>query len=647
VCGFAGFIKTRGGETERLLANANAMADAISHRGPDDSGAWSDSNSGFAVAHRRLSIIDLSREGHQPMISASGRFVAAYNGEVYNFRELRSELEALGNVFRGTSDTEVVLAAWDAWGGPATAKRLNGMFALAVWDTQDRVLTLVRDRLGIKPLYWGQFDGAFLFGSDLSALSAHPDWRPKLNRHAATAYFRYAHIPGSASIYDGVSQLSPGTFLTIGSDNVAAVSSYWDLGAATVGRQDDRAHLSDEDAITTLESKVDDSVRRQMVADVPVGAFLSGGIDSSLVVAHMQSHSPQPVHTFTIGFREEAFSEASYARTVAEQIGTKHTELFLTSADVLENIQAISSVHAEPFADPSQIPTYFVSELARTQVKVVLSGDGGDELFGGYNRHLFAARYWPWLAKIPFPLRAAIMKRILAVPPRSWNRIGDIIKAGRSGDIGDAVHKFANALGSDSSSALYRGFVSRCQSPENLLLNGLETEQPDWEDDPLAAETSLVDRMRYLDTRNYLSGDILTKVDRASMAHSLETRVPLLDHGLLEFAWSLSPRQLIRRRQSKWLMRQALLRQMPAVIANRHKMGFDLPLATWLRGPLRDWAESLLSEKALSDGNILNPAPVREIWSAHLSGRRNMQNQLWSLLMFQMWFEKNQNLEIF
>lgn len=634
-----------------MAATVTRMTETLRHRGPDDGGVWVDEKAGIALGHRRLSIIDLSPEGHQPMLSACGRFVVVFNGEIYNYREIRKELEAgSGNDrvrWRGHSDTEVMLAAISRWGLEGSLDRFNGMFAFALWDRETRTLHLVRDRLGEKPLYYGLMGETFLFGSELKALRAHPDFRAEIDRGALGLFFRHNYVPSPYSIYENVSKLSPGTRLAVAREKRGGLPSplpYWEgKRAAEEGIRDPFTGTSDE-AVTAFESILRDSVSMRMESDVPLGAFLSGGIDSSTVVALMQAESRRPVKTFTVGFGEKGFDEAGHARAVAAHLGTDHTEVFVTPQDALAVIPRLPFMYDEPFADSSQIPTFLISEVARRYVTVSLSGDGGDELLGGYNRYAWGRRIWRTVGWMPPRLRKMGARALTVLAPQTWDglfdRMAPVLPAAiRQRTPGDKLHKLAGVLAAEDPGALYLDLISHWKNPSDVVLGGSErptalTDRRRW-----GEALDFTRQMMYLDMVTYLPDDILTKVDRASMGVSLEARVPLLDHRVVEFAWRLPLSMKIRKGRGKWLLRQILHRYVPAGLVERPKMGFGVPIDAWLRGPLREWAESLLDEERLRREGFLHPAPIRRKWREHLSGRRNWQYYLWDVLMFQAWLE--------
>ena len=640
MCGIAGVLVPTGHSRERLERDASAMADCMAHRGPDDHGLWSDVEAGIALTHRRLSIVDLSPAGHQPMISADGRFVISYNGEVYNFQDLRPELEARGIVFRGHSDTEVMLEAFAAYGVAPTVKRLIGMFAIAVWDRRERTLTLVRDRLGIKPLYWAKFGGLFMFGSELKALRAYPGWEPRIDRSAVASYMRFNYVPAPLTIYQGVHKLEPGTILTLPWGGEPKTERFWDARQIARAGLTDPLRAGDAEITERLETLLLDAVKRRMVADVPVGAFLSGGVDSSTVVALMQAANAGPVRTYSIGFDIDGYDEAKHAAAVAQHLQTEHTELTVTAKDALDVVPHLPDYYDEPFADSSQIPTYLVSAMTRRHVTVALSGDGGDELFGGYNRYRLAQRFWRTLSMLPQPVRHSLAQGLRALPPDRWSRLSEILpQQVRPRQAGDKLHKLASILALDDVGALYRRLVTQWD-PATVMPGENEPKGVLW--DPTLANdfAGSLERMQFLDLVTYLPDDILTKVDRASMAVGLEARVPLIDHRVVEFAWRIPRRDLVRDGLSKWPLRQVLYRHVPRALIERPKTGFSIPLGEWLRGPLRDWAENMLAESRLREAGLVDPAPIRRAWSEHLGGKHNWQHPLWGVLMLEAWRER-------
>ena len=647
MCGLTGYWKASGHSSEAAGAIVGTMAQQIAHRGPDDQGVWTDANAGIALAHRRLSILDLSPQGHQPMLSHCGRYVIAFNGEVYNFAVIRDELEqaTLAPVWHGHSDTEVMLAAIAAWRLEAALKKFVGMFAFALWDRKASTLTLARDRLGEKPLYYGWHGEVFLFGSELKALKAHPAFRAEIDRDALTLFLRHNAIPAPYSIYQGIHKLPPGTFLQLhAGQKDARPVAYWSARSVAEAGQRNLFRGSDAEAVAELERLLGQAVGGQMVADVPLGAFLSGGIDSTTVVALMQAQSARPVKTFTIGFNEAGYNEAEHAHAVARHLGTEHTELYITPQDAMDVIPSLSAIHDEPFADSSQIPTCLVSRLARQHVMVSLSGDGGDELFGGYNRYFWARNIWRKLGWAPRPLRAALAGVLTTLPPAAWNtafqQLGRWLPAGlRYANPGDKLHKAAEILAVRSPEEIYLGLVSHWKNPAQLVPGSHEP--PTLLTDP-THQANLPDfehRMMYLDMVTYLPDDILTKVDRAAMSVSLETRVPLLDHRVVEFAWTLPLDMKIRHGEGKWLLRQVLYRHVPQAMMERPKMGFGVPIDVWLRGPLKAWAAALIEPGRLTREGFFDPAPIQRKWAEHQSGSRNWSYYLWDVLMFQQWRE--------
>jgi asparagine synthase (glutamine-hydrolysing) len=613
------------------------MADTMLHRGPDAGACWADPNAGFATGHRRLSIVELSEAGAQPMVSQSGRYVISYNGEVYNAAEIRPELESKGYVFRGHSDTEVILEACAEWGVDATVRRLIGMFAFALWDRQARRLWLVRDRLGIKPLYWGRFGRLLLFGSELKALRAHPGWPVEINRDAIASFVRLSYIPAPHSIYRNVYKLPPGAILEVDARNEPRIERFWTLDDVIRGARQNPFGGSDAEAEEALATLLGDAVERRMIADVPLGAFLSGGIDSSTVVSLMQSKSTRPIRTFSIGFQEEEYDEAHHAKAVARHLGTDHTELYVTHDEARDVIPRLSEIYDEPFADSSQIPTYLISALTRRYVTVALSGDGGDELFCGYDRYFHVASMRRYLSTLPRPLRHAASTLIRAVPPATWNGAQRLLPARmRWTNFGSKLYKLANILIQDEDQT-YLQILSQFPEPNEIVNGATEPTAIIASPAAKALMPDFVERMQYLDTLSYLPDDILTKVDRASMAVSLEARVPIIDHRVAELAWRFPARMRLRDGKGKWILRQVLRRYVPDSLIDRPKMGFGVPIDHWLRGPLREWAEDLLSESALARNKLFNPKPIRERWTAHLQGRANYQSSLWNIITMQAW----------
>jgi asparagine synthase (glutamine-hydrolysing) len=638
MCGIAGIL-TLTAARSTLERDALAMADSLAHRGPDDQGIWTDLDAGIALTHRRLSIVDLSPAGHQPMTSADGRFVISYNGEIYNFQEIRPELEARGVKFRGHSDTEVMLEAFAVYGIAPTVKRLIGMFTIAVWDRRERTLTLIRDRLGIKPVYWARIGDLFLFGSELKALRAHPHWTPRIDRNALASFMRHNYIPAPHSIYQGVCKLEQGTILTISAGGEPHVEAFWDARSVAKAGLANPVQGTDRELTDQLETLLLDAVKRRMVADVPVGAFLSGGIDSSTVAALMKASNAGPVQTYSIGFEQAGYNEAAHAAAVARHLGTRHTEMTVTSQDALDVIPRLAEYYDEPFADSSQIPTYLVSAMTRRHVTVALSGDGGDELFGGYTRYQYAARL-SRLRLLPRPLRMAMARMIEALPADRWAKLLSIIPPNmRPAQVGDKLYKLAAVLPIEDDSDLYRRLVTHWQ-PDSVVLDALETKGILWDKHVEADFPALLERMQLFDLTTYLPDDILTKVDRASMAVALEARVPLIDHRVVEFAWRLPRAAKVRGGVSKWILRQVLYRHVPAALVERPKMGFSVPLGEWLRGPLRDWAENLLGEPRLRQAGFFDAAAIRKVWDNHVSGRSNEQYRLWNVLMFEAWRDR-------
>ena len=652
MCGIAGFVGgSWNGDAEARPIVARMKA-SIAHRGPDHSAMWIDGENRVGLAHSRLAILDLSAAGNQPMTSHSGRYVIIYNGEIYNHREIREELASANRApnWAGRSDTETLVAAIDAWGVRGALERATGMFAFGLWDRQERTLVLARDRLGEKPLYYGRQRGAdapFLFGSELKALAEHPQFRKDIDRGALTLLLRYNYIPAPFSIYEGIRKLPAGGLLTLRpGGGEPEIEHYWSGESVAERGVADPLRLSDEDAVEELERRLEHVIAGQMIADVPLGAFLSGGIDSSTIVALMQKLSAGRVKTFTMGSDDKGYNEAGHAKAVAAHLGTDHTELYVSAEEARAVIPRLPQIYDEPFADASQIPTYLVSALARQHVKVSLSSDGGDEMFGGYNRHLFTNALWDRIARVPRPLRAAAARAMTAVPPAAWTRFGNaargmLPKLAQVDRLGDKVHKGARLLDSRSVGELYSGMVSQWTQPGDVVIGATEPPSQVTGLTPPLSGLGPVERMIALDMLGYLADDILVKVDRAAMAVSLETRAPYLDHHLAEFAWRLPLDMKLRDGKTKWILRQLLYRHVPAELVERPKMGFGIPIGAWLRGPLRDWAEALLDERRLRREGYFRPEPIRGLWQSHLRGSSDEQYPLWGVLMFQSWLEAN------
>ena len=640
MCGIAGIVDWRAAtSTDALRSIADAMIETVRHRGPDAGDVWVEAEGGVALGQRRLAIIDLSPGGAQPMHSADRRFVITFNGEIYNYRDIRRELQAAGHSMRSDSDTEVLLEACALWGVEAAIERAIGMFAFALWDRKTRSLTLARDRLGIKPLYYAASPERILFASQLKAFRPAPHWKPTIDEDAVVGYLRHAYIAQPRTIYREAEKLAPGHILTLREGSTSSPKCFWDLrGIAVAGQRRNDPVPDPREAADRLDALLRDSVKLRMIADVPLGAFLSGGIDSSTVVALMQAQSTRAVKTFSIGFHESGYDEAQCAKQVAAHLGTDHTEFYVEPRHALDVIPHLADWFDEPFADPSQIPTYLVSELTRKHVTVALSGDGGDELFAGYNRYVWAERLARAVNLVPRPLRGASAAALRALAPQTWNRLfGFVPAAWRPALPGDKLHKITTLLDNPQLDAIYRRLVSQWERPEEVAAAGREPRGPMW--DPTIARDfhDLVPRMQFLDMITYLPDDILTKVDRATMAVGLEGRVPLLDHRVVAYSWSLPLEFKLRGGRSKWLLRQVLDRYVPRSLIDRPKMGFGVPIDAWLRGPLREWAESLLAPARLASDGFVRVEPVRRAWREHLEGSRNWQYPLWTVLMLQAW----------
>lgn len=655
MCGIAGLFSGMSGDDR--FHRARSMIQALHHRGPDFSDVWCDGDSSMTLAHARLSIVDLSTGGRQPMVSPSGRYVITYNGEIYNFLELRTQLMAAGMRIKGDSDTSVIVAAFDHWGVTESVQRFVGMFAFGVWDREMRCLHIVRDRVGEKPLYYGWVGNGFAFGSELKALQSLDGWAREIDRDSLALYMRHNYIPAPYTIYKQVYKLLPGCHLTLNEESMTRMPEfspwdgedrlcpvrYWSIAeVATHARS--LAGQSEAEWIEGLDSLLRSTIRDKMISDVPLGAFLSGGIDSSTVVALMQAESADPVKTFTIGFAEDGYDEAKYASEIARHLGTDHTELYVSARDALDLIPSLPSMYDEPFSDSSQLPTALVASLTRNHVTVALSGDGGDELFCGYNRYFFANRLWGKVERFPYWSRHMLRTMIHSMSPQRWSGIHGLLKPVlpsrlRVGQFGDKLYKFSDVALHESPREIYKWLISHYKYPQDLVIDSSEPMTVVDRNNHFEAIGDFTERMMLMDTLTYLPDDILVKVDRASMHYSLETRIPFLDHRVIEYAWRLPLDAKIRDGGGKWILRKVLERYVPNELTDRPKMGFGVPIDSWLRGPLKDWAESLLDRDRLRSEGYFDSDDISAKWKEHISGDRNWQYHLWDVLMFQSWLE--------
>jgi len=640
MCGIAGFVDNRGAlNVEDWAPTVAAMATSLHHRGPDDAGVWIDPAAGVALAHRRLSILDVSPAGHQPMMSSCGRWVLSYNGEIYNHDELRDELAAAGRTFRGHSDTEVLVEACAAWGIEATLRKLRGMFAFSVWDRTNRTLTLARGRQGIKPLFWGRFGELFLFASELKALRAHPGWTPEIDRDSLSAYMRWGHVPAPYCIYHGLRKLLPGTFLVLSPGSEPKVSSYWDPVQVAAAAQSDPLQIDEAQALEELNALLGDTVARHMASDVPLGAFLSGGMDSSLIVALMQARSSRPVNTFTVAFQEKRYDESASARAVAKHLGTDHSEVMVTSDDAVELVPEIPYWFDEPLAIRSQIPVMVVSRLARRKVTVALSGDGGDELFGGYPGYYIVRAVHRATGGLPSPLRRLVAGSLDGLIGGLAGLHGIIPAAHRPGLMANRAKQLTAVMRAGGGiSEFYAQLYNTTAG--TLPLIGAAGEHPMRWQGPEHRDIVIdpIDRMGYFALLGTLVDGTLAKVDRASMAQSLEVRVPFLDDRVVEYAWRLPPTlKYNRKAASKHLLRHVLYRYLPPELVDRPKKGFSSPMPVWLRGPLREWAEELLDERILKEEGLFDAPAVRGYWNQHLAANADYWQLAWNILVFRQW----------
>jgi asparagine synthase (glutamine-hydrolysing) len=638
MCGIGGMVDWRAATPPQVLRDVGlAMNDALEHRGPDGAGVWTDAEAGVTLCQRRLAIIDLSPSGAQPMQSTNGRYVITFNGEIYNYHDIRRQLADAGCRLRGDSDTEVLLEACALWGIERAVESSIGMFAFALWDRLMRTLYLVRDRLGIKPLYYSVASDRVLFASQLKAFRAAPRWNPTIDHDAVVGYLRHGYIAQPHTIYREAAKLPPGHILTLCPGRMPQLKCFWNArNIALGGQQRNYPILDDTEAVEQLDALLRESVKLRMIADVPLGVFLSGGIDSSTVAAMMQAQSMRPVRTFSIGFRAAGFDEAPHAERVAAHLGTNHSEFYVEPPHALELIPRLADWFDEPFADPSQIPTYLVSEMTRKHVTVALSGDGGDELFAGYKRYVWSEHLTRAAGAVPNGLHRPVAGML-----HGWARACRYLPfLPQAAILGDKLQKIATLLDDPTPEAIYRRLVSQWERPQDIAASGQEPDGPLWDASIARDFPTLLARMQFLDMVTYLPDDILTKVDRATMAVGLEGRVPLLDHRIVAFAWSLPTQFKVRHGESKWLLRRVLDRYVPGHLVDRPKMGFGVPIDSWLRNPLRDWAEALLTPARLAAAGLVRVEPVRRVWEEHLAGTRNWQYRLWNLLMLQAWYER-------
>lgn len=643
MCGIVGFWQRE--DSFDAHSVLKKMSDSIIHRGPDDSGVWFDEETKVALGQRRLSIVDLSPMGHQPMVSSSGRYIIVFNGEIYNFNDIRKEIikKRYGAFsFRGTSDTEVMLEAFECFGIESSLKKFVGMFAFAVFDRKDKKMHISRDRIGEKPLYYGVVGSSFVFSSELKAFYVFPKFSFDIDRDALSLYFRHCFIPAPYTVFKNVKKLLPGTILTLDwrEGTIPEACSYWSMENAISSGLENQFKGNEDEAANELEKLIMKSISGQMIADVPLGAFLSGGVDSSLVVSLMQSQSSKPIKTFTIGFGEKGFNEAEEAKKVAEHLGTDHTELYVSHKEAIEVIEHLPHLYDEPFADSSQIPTYLVSKLARSKVTVSLSGDAGDELFCGYNRYFLAEKIINKSGRLPFVIGKALPGIMKGVSIENWNRIFRLISSNKDGiNFGDKIYKLSDVLRSKNAYEIYLGLSYFWNDTSSLVIGSNQLEMVNDYKGEMFKFQNVKEWMMYFDTKTYLPDDILVKVDRASMGVSLESRIPLLDHRIIEFACSIPIGLKVKNGQGKWLLRQILYKYVPKDLIERPKKGFAVPIGEWVRGPLKDWAAQLLDEKRLREEGYLNPELVSKVWKEHLEGIRDWKYQIWGILMFQQWLE--------
>ncbi|MBE0575228.1 MAG: asparagine synthase (glutamine-hydrolyzing) [Desulfuromonadales bacterium] len=657
MCGYAGFLDlNKDKSADYLISTVCKMRDALYHRGPDDFGCWVDPESGIALGHRRLSIIDTAATGRQPMQSSCGRFVIVYNGEIYNFREIRDFLEHAhaGIAWRSRSDTEVLLEAIIHLGIESALKILVGMFSFSFYDSYQKIFYLCRDRTGEKPLYYGWAKSSFLFGSELKSLKLHPDWTAEIDNTSLGKYLKYGYIPSPLSIYRGIYKLEPGHFIKLNLESFNKNTNiekhkfcYWSIERLIDGGSSRIEEVNEYEAIEELESLLKETIKNQMISDVPLGAFLSGGVDSSTVVALMQSMCDQPIKTFTIGFNEKEYDESLNAKAVAAHLGTEHTEFLVTEKECLAVIPELPGIFDEPFSDPSQIPTLLLSMVTRDHVTVSLSGDGGDELFSGYNRYFLADEIWNKIGDVNCFTKNALSILIQKTPDKFLDYVfkcftRKLSKYGREGSVSHKLKSFSSLLSSLNRNDLYERILSINKHPNEILNCKYNTSDINVLTDSPSLD-NFIDCMSYFDQITYLPDDILVKLDRTSMNFSLETRVPLLDHRILEFSWRIPRKLKVRNGQGKWILRQVLEKHVPRHLIDHPKRGLGVPLRSWLRGYLREWSESLLNEQKLNREGIFCTKAIRQKWDEHISGKKNCEGMLWNILMFQAWLDNEKS----
>ncbi len=645
MCGITGIVdRTRSLKNDDLDEQISMMSSCLAHRGPDSSGKWIDPSEGIALGFRRLAILDLSSQGNQPMISSDGRFIILLNGEIYNFSSLREKLIRLGHTFKSSTDTEIILAGIMEWGPEEAVTHFNGMFSIALWDRVERKLFLIRDRLGVKPLYYGWVGKIFVFGSELKALVAHPNFQNTINQNSLALYLKHSNVPSPHSIYEGIKKVLPGHMVIFSPreiDEPLMQKQYWSLEKKIIKGRSEPYDGTRKEAISDLDELISESVRLRMVADVPVGAFLSGGVDSSLIAAMMQRHSSEKVKTYSIGFHEKEYNEANFAKQIAQHLGTDHTEFYITPKIAKDVISKLPEIYDEPFSDSSQIPTYMVSKIARNDVAVCLTGEGGDELFGGYDWYTLAPKIWASISWIPLSVRNNIFKRF-AESNFSKNIFRTNLTKNKFESSINKMQKYMDLFNMSSADETYFMMRSIWKYPGELLKNNFTIDLNSNRGKIEFSDDKFMDRMMYWDSMSYMPDDIFTKVDRASMAVSLEVRVPLVDdHNIVEFAWRLPRSMKINMGGRKWILRQVLNRYVPRELTERKKMGFNLPIGKWLKNDLRDWGEELLNKKRLESEGYFHSEIIRKKWDEHQLGIRNWHQELWGILMFQMWLDKS------